>query len=80
MLTAKEAKEKAIEACEKNIANELGIIAQSINEAIAAGKFSCTLGKSVSIEVKQKLEALGYKVTSGTQYNESYTSISWRDA
>ena len=80
MLTAKEAKEKGIEACQKKIANELEMIAQDINEAIAAGEMSCTVDKYVSKDTKQKLESLGYQVTSGTQYNESYTFISWRDA
>ncbi len=81
MLTAKEAKEKANEVYKNIIANELTIIARYINEAIDAGKMSCTLDKSVNIEVKQKLESLGYKVvTSDSQYDESYTDINWRDA
>lgn len=80
MLTAKEAKEKGIDAYQKKIANELEMIAQDINEAIAAGEMSCTVDKYVSKDTKQKLESLGYKVTCGAQYNETYTFISWRDA
>ena len=80
MLTAKEAKEKANEACQKKIANELAIIVQAINETVVTGEMSCTIPKYVSKDARQKLESLGYKVDSGSQYNESYTSISWRDA
>ena len=80
MLTAKEAKEKTIGAYQNKIANELAIIAQDINEAVVSGEMSCTIDKYVSKDAKEKLESLGYKVVSGTQYNESYTFISWRDA
>ncbi len=48
MLTAKEAKEKGIEAYQNKIANELEIIAQAINESIVSGEMSCTIDKYVS--------------------------------
>lgn len=34
---------------------------------------------SLKPETRKKLEELGYKVETGTQYNEPYYSISWKE-
>jgi hypothetical protein len=53
-------------------------IACQITDAIAGGNYS--IGGSGRLEpvVKTKLEELGYKCETGSQYNESYWSISWK--
>lgn len=76
--TAEEAREKATEKRLQQINDELKSVAKCINQAVSKGEMSCCIDGYVDGEVKNKLETLGYKVTSGSQYNESYTNISWK--
>lgn len=76
--TAEEVRKKATEVRLQQINNELTFIAECINQAVSEGEMSCYWDHYVDDEVKSKLETLGYKVTSGYQYNESYTNISWK--
>jgi hypothetical protein len=76
--TAEEAREKAAQVQLQQIYNKLTSIAESINQAVSEGEMSCYIDCYIDDEVKNKLETLGYKVTSGSQYNESYTNISWK--
>lgn len=48
-----------------------------INKAIEAGKLGIDLKTTLTGPAKAKLEAKGYKVTYGNQYNESYTYVDW---
>jgi hypothetical protein len=57
---------------------ELNIISEKINEAISKGKFSISEDGSLSQNCRQKLEELGYKIETGSQYNEPWYSISWK--
>ena len=76
--TAEEARKKATEVRLQQINNELTSIAECINRAVSEGEMSCYIDCYVDEEVKNKLENLGYKVTSGSyNYNEGYTNISW---
>lgn len=54
-------------------------LSKLIRYAIAEGKFSISADASLKSETRKKLEELGYKVKTGTQYNEPYYSISWRE-
>lgn len=65
----------AIDSCTTQQLTEL---CKSIREAIADGKFSISEDGYLKLETRKKLEELGYKVETGTHYNESYYSISWR--
>lgn len=56
----------------KTMAEELGMI----EDAIADGKFSISEDGCLKPEARKKLEELGYKVETDTQYNEPYYSIS----
>lgn len=76
--TAEEAKEKATEMRLQKINDELKSIAERINQAVSKGEMSCCIDGYVDGEVKDKLKTLGYKVTSGSKYNESYVNISWK--
>lgn len=50
-------------------------ISKLINNAITEGKASVSYG-SLEDSVRSQLEAKGYKISSGQQYNETWTSIS----
>lgn len=54
-------------------------LSKLIRYAIADGKFSISEDGSLKSETRKKLEELGYKVKTGTQYNEPYYIISWRE-
>lgn len=58
---------------------QLAELSKLIRDAIADGKFSISEDGSLKPETRKKLEELGYKVETGTQYNEPYYSISWRE-
>ena len=77
MISASEARKKT----ENNINNcatkELSEIMQEIDEAIEDGKFSISNDGYLQSKTKQRLEELGYKVKTGSQYNESYYSVNW---
>ena len=56
---------------------QLEDMAKEIKEAIANGKFSISKDGCLKPKIRNKLEELGYKVQTNTQYNELYYSISW---
>lgn len=61
------------------ITQQLAELSKLIRDAIADGKFSISEDGCLKPETRKKLEELGYKVDTGTQYNESYYSISWKE-
>lgn len=78
MYSAKEAKIKTNEVISKAKTNELNEIQSAIEEAINNGDFYITKDGSLRKETKEALVKMGYSVTGGIQYNESYYTISWR--
>ena len=58
---------------------QLTELSKLIRDAIADGKFSISEDGCLKPEIRKKLEELGYKVETGTQYNEPYYSISWKE-
>ena len=58
---------------------QLEDIAKEIREAIEEGKFFISGIGYLKSEIRKKLNELGYKVETGSQYNESYYSISWKE-
>ena len=58
---------------------QLAELSKLIRDAIADGKFSISEDGCLKPETRKKLEELGYKVETGTQYNEPYYSINWRE-
>ena len=57
---------------------QLTELSKLIRDAISDGKFSISKDGCLKPKTRKKLEELGYKVETGTQYDESYYSISWR--
>ena len=78
LLTAVEAHHKTQKNIDDCVTTELKKISEQINIAIAEGKYSISNDGYLQQETRQRLEGLGYKVQTGSQYNESYYSISWR--
>lgn len=77
-LTAAEAHNKTQENINNCVTTELRKLSEEINNAIAEGKYSISNDGYLKHETLQRLKELGYKVQTGSQYNESYYSISWK--
>lgn len=77
--SASEANKMTNNAIDSCITQQLAEISKLIRDAIADGRFSISEDGCLKPEIRKKLEALGYKVRTGTQYNESYYTISWRE-
>lgn len=78
MLSAKEANIKTLNNIKECTTEELSKLENQIDNAIKNGKFSISNNGYLSFIAKQRLEDLGYKVETGSQYNEHYYSISWK--
>lgn len=76
--SASEANKMTNNATDSCTTQQLAELSKLIRDAIADGKFSISEDGSLKPETRKKLEELGYKVETGTQYNEPYYSISWR--
>lgn len=79
VLLAHEANKMTNENIERDCTRQLIEISTEIRNAVTDGKFSISRDGSLKPEIRKKLEEFGYKVEIGTQHNESYYSISWRE-
>ena len=79
MITAAEANKQTRENIENFATEELKRVKEMIEESIADGCFYFTHDGYLSETAKNRLRSLGYKVTTGTQYNECYYTVSWKD-
>ena len=78
ILSAKEARMLTEKYMEETIASQLGEIGAKIAYAAKNGDESVTLEGTLNKNVREKLEKiLESKIETGTQYNESYYTISW---
>ena len=77
--SASEANKMTNNAINSCTTQQLTELSKLIRDAIADGKFSISEDGCLKPEPRKKLEELGYKVKTGTQYNEPYYSISWRE-
>lgn len=77
--SASEANKMTNNAIDSCTTQQLAELSKLIRDAIADGKLSISEDGSLKPETRKKLEELGYKVETGTQYNEPYYSISWRE-
>ena len=76
--SASEANKMTNNAIDSCTTQQLAELSKLVRDAIADGKFSISEDGSLKPETRKKLEELGYKVETGTQYNEPYYSICWR--
>lgn len=77
--SASEANKMTNNAIDNCTTQQLAELSKLIRDAVADGKFSISEDGCLKPETRTKLEGLGYKVETGTQYNEPYYSISWRE-
>ena len=77
MISAKEAKSQTELSRASEDETELLKIENEIKDAINRGVCSIHNDGCLSKPIKDELKKLGYKVYQGSQYNESYYSISW---
>ena len=77
--SASEANKMTNNAIDSCTTQQLAELSKLIRDAIADGKFSISEDGCLKPEIRKKLEEFGYKVETGSQYNESYYSISWRE-
>ena len=77
MLSASEAKTQTQNNVNYDAAQKLKALDEQISNAIAKGGFSIRNDGILQSEIRKKLESLGYKIETGSQYNESYYRISW---
>ena len=75
--TAEEARERSDKWLALKKQAEMEKIAKEIERVIENGGHTAYCGWCVDAEIKEKLKELGYTVTLGSQYNESWTSIEW---
>lgn len=78
MISASEARRRSQQNFENKNKVILDEIERNIQKAIVAGKFTITSDGNVSQEVQAALRTLGYRVDVGSQYNQSYYTISWK--
>lgn len=78
LLSASEAHKKTTDNIKDCSTKELAEISNKISDAITNGKFSINGDGYLQYETIQRLEELGYKVQTGSQYNEDHWNISWK--
>lgn len=79
MITSAEANKQTKENIENFATEELKRVKEMIEESIASGNFYFTANGYLSETAKSRLRSLGYKITTATQYNECYYTVSWKD-
>lgn len=77
MITAEGARAVSDHYFKEAIDKEIDMLNKEIVDACKLGRESVCINDSISVGAKELLKKNGFKVTSGTQYNESYTNISW---
>ena len=77
MITANEAREKATYKMHHLASIEMKQIEEMIENAIEDCKYSISQDGTLSQFCRNQLESMGYKVETGTQYNEPWYCIRW---
>ena len=77
MITAQEARKQSEYNTNALISIELKKIEELIGNAVVAGGFHISQDGTLSQACRNRLESLGYKVETGSQYNEPWYCIKW---
>jgi len=77
MRNAEEARKVVEQGQYEKASRQWNDIEKEIEKCIDEGKRYTSFNGTIEKPNKIKLESLGYKVDSGSQYNESYFSVSW---
>ena len=76
MISATEANEIVTKGKYDKAVKQMKEIEEKVEKAIAEGQTSASFDGVIDRANKYKLEELGYMVNQGSQYNESYFSVS----
>lgn len=77
MISAKEAREIVELGQNEKAVEQMEQIEWEINNAINNGHYNIGINGYIEKANRTKLESLGYRIETGSQYNESYFTISW---
>ena len=77
MLLAYQAARRTQEVIRMRQTDELMRIEKGILQQINLGNFEYIYDGYISIETKEELERCGYKVATGSQYNQDWVRIKW---
>jgi len=77
LLHAADARKQVEAGLYEKAQKQLNKAAETINAAVKLGQWYITLDCHLEPSVKKTLETKGYKVSSGSDRNEFYTTISW---
>jgi len=77
-MSANEAREKTLKRINEGTTKELIMLQKMINDAISDGRYSISNEGSLQFATSERLKELGYRVTTGSQYNQEYYTISWK--
>ena len=77
MIAAQEARKRTVCKIQHLASIEMAEIERLIENAIENCEYSVSQDGVLSRSCKEHLESLGYKVETGTQYNESWYCIKW---
>jgi hypothetical protein len=80
MKTAKKARGIVYNAIDEKSIKEWKMLEAEIEKAINKHQYSTTIDGRITSGNAKKLKDLGYKIDYGTQYNQSFVSISWQNA
>lgn len=79
VMSAEEARAKTKTSISEASYEKLQTIVALIDEAIDEGHYTCSFEGTIDKRTEEVLTLKGYKVTRGSQYNESYVNISWKE-
>lgn len=78
ILNAREAYMKTSAISFQSLSKDLECVASEIEKAVSQGRYSTTISRHLSSEIIERLKKLGYNIEHGSQYNESFIHISWK--
>ena len=78
LMTAAEARKQTKKYIDKSTSQELKKIYDNIERSIMKGEFECYVEGIISDKTKEILEARGFQIVKGSQYNDIYYLISWK--
>lgn len=77
MMLASEAAKKSDEVIRNHLTDELKRIDFLIDRAVMSGERRVSFDGNLSKNARAELERLGYKVKTGSQYNQEWVIIEW---
>ncbi|HAU85812.1 MAG TPA: hypothetical protein DCW90_10005 [Lachnospiraceae bacterium] len=77
MINAETARNESEKTANEKLSEELKEVEKCIEWAVEKGSYSTYYDGTLNSKTVNTLRKLGYKVEYGSQYNESYYSISW---